>query len=159
MCELERRSEWVPNRLLKDVEVANHPGEGLYLSATIYCCEGNTNQLLFIHSFIYFKMFCSLEMMCLVKINLKVVQASTWIGQRACSDCLFTRQANVICIMGPICDVKLSNLLFFCVWRRLLRFRAHICVGLLAVVIDVDTDCTNVKPVQVQTDIWNVNFN
>lgn len=44
-------------------------------------------------------------------------------------------------------------------WRRLLRFRAHICVGLLAVVIDVDTDCTNVKPVQVQTDICNVNFN
>lgn len=103
MCELERRFEWVPNRLLKDVEVANHPGEGLY------CCEGNTNHLLFIH----FKMFGSLEMMCLVKINLKVVQASTWIGQRACSDCLFTRQANVICIMGPICDVKLSNLLFF----------------------------------------------
>lgn len=46
MCELERRFEWVPNRLLNDVEVANHPGEGLY------CCGGSTNHLLFIHLFI-----------------------------------------------------------------------------------------------------------
>lgn len=67
---------------------------------------------------------------------------------------LLTRQAHVLYIMGPNCD-KLYSLLFV---HLCMGSGAHICVGLLTAVIDLDTDCTNFEPLEVPTDICNVNF-